>query len=846
MSNNLPFIASSTAVLPLGTLCLALAPASATLAYAQTLPEVTEERRASAPVGFNTRFLFGNGQDVDLQAFLEGSQVAAGVYRVDVTVNRESIGRHDVRFAPAPGSDEVQACLLPELLELSAIDLVALERRGLIDLSATDTCIRLPEVIAFSTVDYNPNALTLKISVPQASITRRNRGYIDPSLWDSGVTAGFINYGLSVRHGRNQGQKSEAATLTTFNGFNIGPWRLRNQSTLHTATHTASDFSSNRTYAERDITPWKSQLAVGDTYDTTQIFDSIRFRGVSLRSDDAMLPDSQRGYAPVIRGTAETNATVEVRQNNFLLLSTNVSPGPFELTEIFPSGSNGDLEITIVEADGRRRQFTQSFSVLPRMVREGMLKHTLAAGKVASNNTDQAEPGFVSGTLTYGLLADTTVYGGLQWADAYKAHNIGLTFNTPIGAISSDVTRSQSEVQGRQKVGASSRLLYARTLHSTNTSLVLSSYRYSTENYRSLNEHVNDVSFPHRATGVGRARSRFDATVNQSLGRAQGSLYLTNIQQRYWNLPGGSQSLQAGYSNNWKDLTYNLSVSRDKNPQGMNGEGDTRFMLSLSLPLHGYGRNTRLTSTTNTRSNGDYQTNDGLSGSAPYADTTYSLTAGHDRHGGSSGSASGHSRTDAAAFNAGLSVGRDYENYNAGISGSIVAHAGGINLGHTVGETFALIEAAGVPNAPISGYESVTTGQNGFAIVPHVTAYRSNWIGLDTRDLGPDVEIETSSQQVIPRRGSVTQASFTTKQGRRVQFSLQDAQGRPLPFGAVVVNDAYETLAVVDPMGRALMLVDSDKGHLKVKRGNEECDLTFNLPPKSAEAFYEEITVVCQ
>ncbi|MET1477617.1 fimbria/pilus outer membrane usher protein [Burkholderia sola] len=38
-----------------------------------------------------------------------------------------------------------------------------------------------------------------------------------------------------------------------------------------------------------------------------------------------------RGYAPVIRGVATSNAHVAVSQNGAVLYETNVAPGPFEI-----------------------------------------------------------------------------------------------------------------------------------------------------------------------------------------------------------------------------------------------------------------------------------------------------------------------------------------------------------------------------------------------------------------------------------------------------------------------------------------------------------------------------------
>ena len=64
-----------------------------------------------------------------------------------------------------------------------------------------------------------------------------------------------------------------------------------------------------------------------------ELFDSVRLRGASLFSDDRMLPDSQTGFAPVVRGVAETNARVSVRQRGVLLDEVSVAPGPFVLND---------------------------------------------------------------------------------------------------------------------------------------------------------------------------------------------------------------------------------------------------------------------------------------------------------------------------------------------------------------------------------------------------------------------------------------------------------------------------------------------------------------------------------
>ncbi|KHG49714.1 chaperone-usher secretion system usher domain protein [Enterobacter hormaechei subsp. xiangfangensis] len=52
----------------------------------------------------------------------------------------------------------------------------------------------------------------------------------------------------------------------------------------------------------------KSDVTVGQSTSPSDVFDSIPYTGVELKSDSDMLPDSEKGYAPIIRGSAHSNA----------------------------------------------------------------------------------------------------------------------------------------------------------------------------------------------------------------------------------------------------------------------------------------------------------------------------------------------------------------------------------------------------------------------------------------------------------------------------------------------------------------------------------------------------------
>lgn len=87
--------------------------------------------------------------------------------------------------------------------------------------------------------------------------------------------------------------------------MNWNGWRLRDYSTWRYsryANQRYNEFQHVSTYLQRAIIPWRSELTLGDSNTVGEVFDSLGFRGVQIASDDAMLPDSLRGFAPTIRG----------------------------------------------------------------------------------------------------------------------------------------------------------------------------------------------------------------------------------------------------------------------------------------------------------------------------------------------------------------------------------------------------------------------------------------------------------------------------------------------------------------------------------------------------------------
>ncbi|XNM60026.1 fimbria/pilus outer membrane usher protein [Escherichia coli] len=102
----------------------------------------------------------------------------------------------------------------------------------------------------------------------------------------------------------------------------------------------------------RRIPAINAKLTVGQ-YDTeSSIFDSFHFSGISLKSDENMLPPDLRGYAPQITGVAQNECKGHCLTEQPYYLSRKRSSGPFSITNLFNT-LQGQLDVKVEEEDGR-------------------------------------------------------------------------------------------------------------------------------------------------------------------------------------------------------------------------------------------------------------------------------------------------------------------------------------------------------------------------------------------------------------------------------------------------------------------------------------------------------------
>ncbi|MFV8868600.1 fimbria/pilus outer membrane usher protein [Serratia fonticola] len=809
---------------------------------------------------------------MDLSVFEDGAGQLPGVYHVDIYLNNDQKDTRDVEFSMQKGADgkeSLQPCL--SVAQLSEMGIKTDLYPALGDKNAK--CANL-SAIPQAKAEFRFNGQQLLLSIPQMAVSQSARGYVPESQWDNGIPALLLNYSLSgannyARNGDGRDSDSQYANLRP--GVNIGPWRLRNYTTWSRDSNGQDKWDTVYTYAARSIISLKSQMILGDSSSPSDVFDSVPFRGAQLASDDDMMPDSMKGYAPVVRGIARTNAQVIIRQNGYIIYQSYVAPGAFEITDMYPTGGSGDLNVTIKEADGSEQNMVIPFASLPVLQREGRLKYSLTSGQYRSYDGSVDKTPFSQGTVIYGLPAGFTAYGGGQFASKYQSLALGVGKNLgDFGALSTDVTQAWSSMQDSPKEsGQSWRVRYSKNILQTGTNFAIAGYRYSTDGYYSLQEVMDsyrDGNYRYQSL-LERRRNRSELTISQNLTQGLGSLSLSWVSEDYWNSDRTMRSIGAGYNNSYNGISYGLNYSYNENSTASsnNGSGNGRVYdrdqivsLNINVPMSIFMPNAMPTTyasyNLNTSKHGNTTNTVGLNGTALEGNNlSWGVQQGYGSQGGGyTGNLSADYRGAYGEVNAGYAYDNNSERLNYGLQGGIVAHENGVTFGQPLGETIALVQAPGASGIGVGNQTGVKTDWRGYAIVPYTSPYRRNSVQLNTESLPDDVDLTLNNQNVVPTRGAVVRASFNASVGQRALMTILRAGGAPVPFGAMVTDPAQKGAQgfIVGDAGQVYLTGLSDSGALLVKWGSgaqEQCQVTYSLgKPTAANAGVQTLNGQCR
>lgn len=799
----------------------------------------SDNGQAPALVKFDPVFLStANRGAVDLSHFELGSSAMPGTYQVDIYVNGEKVSRQNVTFAEQPDK-RVRPCISMDLLKQINFNYSQLPANFSHALREDLACYPLAQLLPQASVIYDSGTQRLDITIPQAMMNNTARGYVNPALWDKGVPAFLLGYNASTYTTRSNGRSYDSAYAGINAGLNIGAWYFRHDGSYNWQEQIGSHYQSINNYVQRDVPPLEGKVRIGETTTRGELFDTVPYKGIELFSDERMLPQSQRGYAPEIRGVARTNARVTIRQNGTVIYETTVSPGAFLINDLYPSGYGGDLDVTVTEADGSVQNFQVPYASVTQLLRPGSHKFDVVAGRLHSQGIS-IDPGLYQATYQRGITNDLTGYGGIQGSDAdYYALQVGAAFSTLIGAVSADVTQAHLHLKSADN-GASSgqsyRLSYSKYLPDIGSNLTIAAYRYATEGYYDFMTAMQMLDAEHYGQDVNnlwRPRNRFNIALNQNLSAGLGQVYLTGYTQDYWNHDNSDLQYQVGYSNSWRNVSFSLSAGRVRN---FTGDMETNWLFNLSMPLGRAGESytPMLTASLNHDSSGRSGEQLGVSGTAGEDNQySYGVTgANYNQGAGSSMTASGGWRSPYSNLNASYGASKNYQSASLGASGTLIAWPHGVVMTPYTGDNFAVVEARGAKGAKVGGYSGIRIDPWGHAAVPYLNPYEMNEVTIDPKGLPWNVELDNTSEKVAPYDGAVSRIVFKTQTGTPLLILARMANGEPAPFGAEVYDESGNNVGSVGQAGQIYARVNQEQGLLTLKLSSKEarsCHIRYRL-----------------
>lgn len=795
-------------------------------------------------IEFNTDVLdLSDRTNIDLSQFARSGFILPGTYSMVVQINGQPVSEQSVAFYP-PDRDPKgsQACLSPSLVEqlgLKASDAATLTwwKGG--------ECLDI-HGLPGTEVSADLATSTLSINLPHAYLEYTALNWDPPARWDEGIPGLLIDYNMTAQSNaqKNERTRNHLSGNGTL-GANAGAWRLR--ADWQGRVDTARDRSAgeqklewSRYYAYRALPSLKARLVVGENYLYSDLFDSFRFTGLALNSDESQLPPNLRGYAPEVVGVAKTNARVVITQQGRVLYETLVAAGPFRIQDL-NDAVTGTLDVRVEEQDGSVQTFKLNTAGVPYLTRPGQVRYKLATGRPSDLQYGADGNFFGTGEFSWGISNGWSLFGGAITDNNYRAATVGAGRDLlALGALSLDVTQSHADVWNETLSGKSYRLQYSKNFEQYDSQVTFAGYRFSDKNFLSMSEYLDARHYGMNGELAGRgkydefgqyagefkpigcSKALYTATINKQFRDLDATVYASYNKQTYWSRPASqrwnlsvSRYFNVGTVKNMS-LSLNLYRSQDYNYK------DNGMTMTVSLPL---GRTGTLSLDTS-RAAGKNAL------STRYSDriderNSYQLTA-------SDNSASGYlshvgDQADLALSATQQQGNRTSLSLSARGGATLTPQGAALHRTNSMGGTRLMVDTGGVPDVPVRGYGSPTTSNAfGKAVIADLSSYQRTAASVDLERLPNNVEATQSVTQVTLTEGAIGYRSLEVIAGEKAMAVLRLPDGSSPPFGAMVKNVKQQDTGIVND-GGSVYLSGIQAGEQMVVSwsGSERCVLTL-------------------
>ncbi|WP_202743780.1 fimbria/pilus outer membrane usher protein [Acinetobacter calcoaceticus] len=780
--------------------------------YAAEAELATEQLQARAIsserlYSFDARSLFGRqNQDVDLDYVKQTNGVAVGEYSLNTSINNErALGQLNLKFDHLDASSTAVLCIDEQLLQ--RLDL----RQEILEKLQKKDCLLIKDLSPDAYYDLNMADLTLNFSLPLTIINQRPRGYIAPESFDKGVTSAFVGYDFNRYSSKSEGRDETTNNyLSLRGGLNLGRFNYRHAGSFQSNGEDLTSYRSYLNTISTDVLPLNARVTGGDFSTQTYGVESASIRGLQLASDLSMLPSSQRSYAPLIRGVANTNALVSVFQNGNKIYERTVPAGDFEFNDL-TAGNSGDLTVQITENGGEKRSFIVPMQGNMNLIRVGQLNYSVASGRYQlGDKLTDTYVGQLSGE--YGLSNYLSLYSGANITKEFQNYLLGLGHSNRLGGFRFDLEHSRASLAERDQMGQKYKLGYQFTHSPANLSLYASAQyqdrkflslanTMSLKNYEDLDQDQLDNFFLSY-----NLKQQLNFSVTKGFEKAElGNVSFSVLKSDFWNSAQDYTQYSLNYNNSWHKLNYSLGYSQsDRRSFASNNNKEQQFSLSLTMPLSWGKRPASLYSNVQHSNTAGRPTSAsvGMSGTAGENNQIgYGLSTSHnwsdntDRN--SSISANVNYKLPSVSLGAVVGTSDQQTQYGFSARGALVAHPHGVTATNEISDTYAIIHAKGAKGASVMNAWGSKVDYFGNAIYSNLSPYMNNTISINTKDLDMDLSLKSNQSQVIPRRYSSPLIEFAVEKTSNILLVVKVPEGnKQVPIGVQAKTQDGQSIGV--------------------------------------------------
>ncbi|MGG4609666.1 fimbria/pilus outer membrane usher protein [Providencia sp. Me31A] len=603
--------------------------------------------------------------------------------------------------------------------------------------------------------------------------------------------SGVFNYDAKYFSSKNDFNTQSFFNSNFTLGFNLYNWIVRSDQT-YTYFNGESNFNHQTLYAEKTLETLKKNLQIGQINLSNSFFSSGQVIGFQLIPELALDNSSQGGG--VVNGIASERSIIEVRQAGILIYTTTVPEGPYTLENLPLLNNRLDLSVTVINQSNKKDTFTvpaSSFILASNNINKGI---SFGLGKVNQNKTDK-KPYVMNISKGFNLRPDMLVaFGGLASKD-YQGLGLSNTYqfsNLSLATVTTNLSKNKNSDKNNE-YGGYYTFSYNYPIMA-NTSLVMNSL-YRNKDYRDFNETLNDYESDLYSNHRKNNETQYGIAGNTHVNDI-GTFSLS------WNRSIGDRTVNY-YNATWNNLfanKYNIYLGYER--RLYNRENDNTIYLNVDISL---GNKQSISSWMNHYGNNkNYGTR---YSNHNYDNLSYSISGNKNTNPDNQNvSLNMNYTTPVTLLSGNVSKGNNTSSYYGELSGGIVYFDNELIFSpKRVAKTFAIAKTESQKNIPIQSSSGIImTNSNGYAVIPSIDSYRTNYAKIDYRRLPKNMNIPYGIIEFQPANGSVPLVNFHVSQVNRA-ILIPSFNGEKLSNNLKVYDKNGSLLTITDNAGRIII-----------------------------------------